>query len=327
MWLSEQARKALTQFALGLKDIPNQCVIGLDEPQSEIGVELHGLGSPRDVTTNHVPACAAPFTIGIGFEPGEGGKLQPGTRVSLHVRERGGGQRLLGELRLRHAFTIPVDGLDVSLFTIRNTRNYCLPRLRLWARYGYWAYSRLRKPPDISMRARDIHAMPVLFTCPRPVVLVSVGDGTAVNAFPMNLMGPLIHGHFGFALNSTRAAAAFVQRSGRIALSAIPVEQASLVRSLGGNHKKESVRRDELPFPVALSTNFGLPVPAFSRRVRELEVMSSLNMGSHTLFLARVVHDERWSNGLEFFVVHGIYEAWRKDMQIPHPLPATRRAI
>jgi hypothetical protein len=86
MWLSEQTRKAITHFALGREDIPNQCVIGMDEPQSEIGVELHGLGSPRDVTTNHVPACAAPFTIGIGFEPGVGGKLRSGTRISLLFR-------------------------------------------------------------------------------------------------------------------------------------------------------------------------------------------------------------------------------------------------
>jgi flavin reductase (DIM6/NTAB) family NADH-FMN oxidoreductase RutF len=327
MWLPEPARKTIRHLALGPENLPNQCIIGMEEPQSEVDVELHGLGAPRDVTQNHVPACAAPFTIGIGFDQDLTGDLRAGKRVALHFRERAGARRLLGKLRLRLALTIPVAGRTVGLFSIRNTSNYCLPRMRLWARYAYWAYGRLKSPPDVRLKLRDVHAMPVLFSCPRPVVLVSVADGKTGNIFPMNLMGSLGDNHFGLALNSTRPASALVQRLARLALSSLPVEQASLVRSLGANHKKESIRLDEIPFSVAPSPTFGLPVPTFALRVRELEVITTRNMGSHMLFIARVVHDERWSNGLEYFMVHGIYQAWRLNLQGSHASPAAQSAF
>src|SRR5205807_10513513 len=175
-------------------------------------------------------------------------------------RQRAGEQRLLGALRLRPSATIPVNGQDVCCFAVRSSRNQCLPRMRLWARYLHWAYLRWRRPPDVGMALRDIHAMPVFFICPRPVALVSVADGAAGNLFPMNLMGPLGDGRFGFALNSTRPAASLVQRAGRLALSTVPLERAAAVRGLGRNHKRESIHWQELPFPMTESGTLGLPV-------------------------------------------------------------------
>jgi hypothetical protein len=62
------------------------------------------------------------------------------------------------------------------------------------------------------MTARSVSAMTVLFSCLRPVVLVSVTLGNGGNIFPMNLMGPIGNGYFAFALNSRRRAALFVAR-------------------------------------------------------------------------------------------------------------------
>jgi hypothetical protein len=41
----------------------------------------------------------------------------------------------------------------------------------------------------------------------------------------------------------------------------------------------------------------------------EIETVQSL--GSHTVFVARIVHQEQCSHGLQFFMIHGIYQAWR----------------
>ena len=42
----------------------------MPDPQLEISIWLEGLGEPLDVTSNHVVACASPFTIGIGLNGG-----------------------------------------------------------------------------------------------------------------------------------------------------------------------------------------------------------------------------------------------------------------
>jgi flavin reductase (DIM6/NTAB) family NADH-FMN oxidoreductase RutF len=257
-------------------------------------------------------ACAAPFTIAIGGVDGLDEDLPQGHSTSLRFVERGSSGRVLGKLGLQHSATVQSDGGDVHCFTVEACSNYCLPRVRLWARYLHWAWLRRRQPPDIRMTALDVHAMPVAFICPRPVVLVSVAHGGTGNIFPMNLMGSLGAGLFGFALNSTRQAAQLVRRAGRVALSSVPLEQAEVVRQMGGNHKRESIDWREVSFRLTASAELGLPVPRFSLRVRELEVLSVRDMGSHTFFLARTLQDERRADGLQFFMVHGFYQAWRQ---------------
>jgi flavin reductase (DIM6/NTAB) family NADH-FMN oxidoreductase RutF len=309
--LPARARKTIKRLALGPDDLPQQCILGLRDPQQQIAVELHGLGAPRDVTHNHTLACASPFTVCISFDRDLQQDLKTVGPLSLHFRERNGPRKLLGKLTLRLSANLPLDKQQDWCFTISRSSNYCLPQIRLWARYLHWAYLRWRRPPDVRLASKDIAAMPIFFICPRPVALVSVGDNITGNIFPMNLMGPLGEGRFGFALNSTRASASLVRGAGRLALSSVPLDKASLARELGKNHRTERARWDQFPFRTRPSPRLGIPVPSFAVRVREMEVLTSCNLGSHIFFVARVLEDEWWTDDLQFFMVHGIYQSWR----------------
>jgi len=320
MGIARRARRALKQMILGPWDFPQQCTVGLRDPQSEVTVWLSGLGTPRDVTQSHIMACGAPFTIGIGFDGQQNDLVESGTRLSLRFHERDGEQQLLGEIGLQYSSSLDAGRQQLYLFRVSHYRNYCLPKLQLWARY--LQYARLRRGvqhPDVPITAREIHAMAVFFICPRPVVLVSVADGGMGNVFPMNLMGPIGNGYFAFALNSTRAAAQLVERTGRVALSSIPVEQASVAYQLAGNHRKPCTDWNQFPFATTMSTTLGVPVPGFALRVREMQVEATRKMGSHTLFVARTIRDEAREDGNHFFVVHGIYQAWRQKMKRAQP--------
>jgi len=143
------------------------------------------------------------------------------------------------------------------------------------------------------------------------VVLVSVMHGDAGNIFPMNLLGPIGNGYIAFALNSSRQAAPFVEKAGRAAFSNVPSEQSEVARQLRGNHRRQSVRWDQLPFETRPSASLGIPVPCFALRVREMEIEAVRKLGSHTLFVARVIRDERRSARPQFTMVHGIYQARR----------------
>jgi hypothetical protein len=129
----------------------------------------------------------------------------------------------------------------------------------------------------------------------------------------MNLMGSFGNGYFGFGLNSRRLASSLVDRAGRIAISDIPVGEAHIARQLGKNHRREAVDWSELPFPVTLSTALGIPVPSFASRVREMEIEDVRKLGSHTLFVARIIRDERRTDSPQFFMIHGLYQAWRRN--------------
>ncbi|HVW07371.1 MAG TPA: flavin reductase [Bryobacteraceae bacterium] len=310
--MSLRVFRAFKRLAMGDSVFPQQVTVGMRDPQREITVWLHGVGEPRDVTARHVMACVDPLMIGVVFDSGWAIPPDRKARLCLRFRERRGARRLLGEIRLAGAGE-PFGEDGLRLFRVRGSSNYCLPKLRLWGHFAYLAYRRRRfnNNPEIRITPREAHTMVVFFICPRPVVLVSVLHGDESNVFPMNLMGPIGDGKFAFALNSTRHAAPIVVRARRAAISNVPLKDAELAKSLGRNHLKLSIDLSELPFGSRPSPVFGFPVPDFAVRVRELEIESSQRLGSHTFFIARLVHDEQISVAQEFFYVHGIYQSWR----------------
>jgi flavin reductase (DIM6/NTAB) family NADH-FMN oxidoreductase RutF len=314
MSLLSQIRKVVKGLFFGPASIPEYCTLGLRDPQSEVGVWFHGLGAARDVTYSSVVACIRPFTIGIGFEGDCDPPVSNRSRYFLRFHERGGEARLLGEIGLRLKEAIPAGDGRLYLFETRDYNNYCLPRNLLWRRYLHYAYQRWRrsKPSGFRVVARELHALFVFYICPRPVVLVSVVDGHLGNIFPMDLIGPVGAECFTLALQTTSAAVPLMERSRRIALGSVPAEQVAVAYELGKNHRKPCVDWDRLPFATTASSAFGLPVPHFSLRVREMQIENVRNMGSHKLFICRAIEDQRWADGLQLFFMHGFYHAWRE---------------
>ena len=300
---------ALKRMFLGKTYQPQQCTVGLHAPQAEVSVWLHANGAPQNVTFEHSIACSSPFTICIGSKDWPLGDT--GDCPTLTFREHDGEERLLAELGLRRTAIVPTEGRALHLFQVDRCKNYCLPAGRLWAHYLHHGYLRWRSTSHVRPSAREAHAMTASFICPRPVVLVSAVWGDRSNMFPMNLLGSLSDGYFAFALDSTRLAAPLVAGAGAVALSSIPLGRAEVAQQLGKNHKKESIAWNQLPFPTRPSTALGIPVPCFASRVIELQIETTRNLGSHTLFVSRVVRDECCGAGEQFFMVHGIYQSWR----------------
>jgi flavin reductase (DIM6/NTAB) family NADH-FMN oxidoreductase RutF len=296
-------RKLLKRVILGPGDFPQQCPVGLRDPQAEVAVTLHGLGPAREVTSAQMMACGAPFLIGIGFESAHDLPTKSHARLSLQFHARDHQQTLLGEIALRHHATLPLGAQRLCLFEIAGCENHCLSKPRLWARYLQYARQRQNlSRSEVPITAREVHAMIVFYICPRPIVLVSAAAGDSQNIFPMNLMG---------SINSTRAVAPLVERAQKIAVCDVPLDNAAQVFQLGANHRKTSIDLAQLPFPTKSLPTLDVPVPHFTLRVREIQIASVHPLGSHTLFLGRTTQDHRLADAPQLFVVHGIYQSWR----------------
>jgi hypothetical protein len=215
----------------------------LTSPQEEVTVWLHGLGEPRDVTTSHAVACPVPFTLCIGLE--EGCEVYPSSRtLSLRLIERTGARRLLGEIRLRHQEVVNTGRPQLHLFRAVSCRNYCFSPLRDWTRslYAGWMWWKSRKAGKLQVSALDSRCNEVIFSCPRPTVLVSVRKGGQSNVFPMNLMDQIGTESFVFALNCRNLAAASVKATRELLVCTVPFTEAERVRQMGKNHYKEICR-------------------------------------------------------------------------------------
>jgi flavin reductase (DIM6/NTAB) family NADH-FMN oxidoreductase RutF len=311
--LSQRYRQIIKKVVFGETLLAQEFFIGLQEPQTEISVWLHGLGAPLDVTHRHSMACAAPFTICVAFDEGEKPKERSWRSLALKFCQRSYDRRVLGEIGLKLVDTISAAGFELCLFEARNSANHCLPKVRLYAHYLLHIYSerRMAGTSGMKMTFLEKRAAMVNFIRPHPVVLVSLVWGNRGNIFPMNIMGDLGRGYFAFALKDSRKAAHLVEGSGRIALSSLPMSHAPLAYQLAINHTKECIAWNQLPFATKASSRFGIPVPVFAPRVREMEVDKIHKIGSHTFFVAHIVTDETCYADPVLCVVHGFYQAWR----------------
>jgi len=313
--LSQRYRKLIKKVVFGETLLAQEFFIGLPEPQTEISVWLHGLGAPLDVTRCHSMACAAPFSICVAFDEGKKPRQTRWGGLTLKFCERSGGQKVLGEIGLKLVTSISAVGFELCFFEARSSANHCLPMLRLYAHYLLHAYSDRRISSGTSgmkMSFLEKRAAMVNFIRPHPTVLVSLSWENRGNIFPMNLMGDLGPGYFGFALKDSRKAAHLVEACGRIAVSSLPMPHAPLAYQLAVNHTKECIEWNQLPFATKPSPQFGIPVPVFAPRIREMEVKKVHRIGSHTFFVAHIVSDESYSAAVQVLcVVHGFYQAWR----------------
>ncbi len=316
------ARKGLTlakKLLFGNTLIPYEFAVALPYPQSEIAVWLCGMGAAREVTNCYTTACCGPLVICISFEKGEDLSRVNSPDLSLQFLAANDQKQLLGTIRLSFLKIVPLDTVDLALFTVTGSKNYCLPSRLLWTHYAIQAYRHswtiLRS--NSYMTLPEQRAAFVTFIRPHPISLVSLSGQLGANIFPMNLMGDLGHGYFGFALTVTRLAGKLVDRYRRIAVSNVPISSCGVAYALTPNHKKETADWDQLPFDRKTSEKFNIPIPGFATRVREMEVEQTMDLGfcnrkaSHKFFIARIVSDQRFSAELQANVIHGFYQCWR----------------
>ena len=303
-------RRLMKNAILGPEGALQQCYLELHNPQTEVEVWLDGSGDSVNVTGCHFMACGAPLLIGVGFEQSERLSAMSSQRPRLRFYRRTGEPRLLGEIRLEFDSSVGFSSGVLGLFRIAGCSNRSLPRLQVITHSMLHERSRRQsKDFDVPITARDARAMAVFYLCPRPIAVVTVGDQECGNLFPMNLMGPLDRDSFAFALNSTRAVAPLVDRARRIVLSAVPFEHAATVAALGKNHRRSSIDWDRLSFSIIHPSQINAPVPSFALNVCEMQVETIHCLGSHTLFVAKVVARESFADGLQLFVAHGMYVA------------------
>jgi hypothetical protein len=127
MSAASRLRELAKRIVFGPVSFAQQHPIGLYDPQQEVAVRLHGRDAARDVTNNHMMACGAPFTIGIGLEKAESAATAEQQLLSLRFYGRAAGDKLLGSMALRPSAVIPFGNRNLHLFHALNYENFCLP--------------------------------------------------------------------------------------------------------------------------------------------------------------------------------------------------------
>jgi flavin reductase (DIM6/NTAB) family NADH-FMN oxidoreductase RutF len=218
----------------------------------------------------------------------------------------------LGRVHLRLAREVEAPSYRIGLFEATGCVNRCLPAPSLHAHYlmQRWKLFRDRNPRNVKMAARDLFSKFVLFTAPRPVVLVSHERNGRGNLFPMDLVGEAGPPCFLLGLHRTSPAISSMTEAGRLAVSSVPLAWKKTVFALGRNHREATV--EDLPIATVPSPSFGIPVPEGALTVRELKIERVVEVGSHVLFVTTTESLERRAEGLQMCHTHAFYQAHLK---------------
>jgi flavin reductase (DIM6/NTAB) family NADH-FMN oxidoreductase RutF len=294
-----------------VRPLPQWSTIAVVPPQHAVIASLRWDGQSADVTADHTVASLKPLVIASSLDAGQ--------RPVLEYRDRASGT-LLGVLQLMQMAPIATGSTSVILYHVTAGEHRCLrwPR-RPW---NAWLQNRLmrknRASPHSALEPAAVQQLMIAYLCPRPVVLVSVEAHGHRNIFPMDLIGPLERsGLFSLALRSTNVSAPVMRDVRRVALSSMPATMKDVVYTLSEHHRQPLSEWADLPFPVRPSREFGIPAVAAALRIRELAIVHSREVGSHTLFLCRTVSDEDPTEGAQLHHTAGFHQAYRRRQATP----------
>ncbi len=295
----------LARLILGADATPGWVCVGHAEPERQVRILLDGAHGQVDISSNHAMVALVPFQVAIRLDG-----LRPGSWLS--IQEQDG--REIGQVRLRLQREVQAGPYRIGLFETKGCTNRCLPAPRLHAHYllQRWKLARDHNPRNVRMTPADLFAKFVLFAAPRPVVLVSHqkdGDrGDRGNLFPMDLVGEAGAPCFLLGLHHTSPAIQSMTKAGRLAVSTVPLAWKKTVFGLGRNHRDATIDWQSLPFETRLSAQ-GIPVPAAALTVREVRIETTLEIGSHVLFVATTESLEA-HEGLQMCHTHGFYQMY-----------------
>ena len=307
-----------TDLRRWVRGLPQWSPVALRQPQNAVEVRLSTAREEFDVTCGAVVAALRPLTLAVGLNAQLLSALTDHPRPQLHFVDRES-RRAVGELQLQSVRNWNAPGVTLGLFEIRNGTQRCVPwPYRPW---NQWLQNRAMRrnadPHNFFMPPEAVQQQMIFYICPRPVVLVSVDDGSHSNLFPMDLIGPISSDHFTLALRSTSPSISTMKSARRVALSDVPAREYSAAYELGKHHKKAMVEWDHLPFETRRSGKFSLPYPAIALRVREVEILDFATVGSHTFFVSRISSEVSAGDDAQFFHTSGIYQHFRSRIGRP----------
>jgi flavin reductase (DIM6/NTAB) family NADH-FMN oxidoreductase RutF len=289
-----------------VRPLPQWSAVGIAPPSQVVTASLRWHGKSADVTADHTVASLRPLTIATSLDAGAAPVLEYGDSAT---------GRVLGSLRLWRSGSVMADGASVSLYQVVAGDHHCLrwPR-RSW---NAWLQNRAmlkqRASNHLNMEPAAAQQLMIAYLCPRPVVLVSVDTPTHHNIFPMDLIGPLNRiGLFSLALRSTNVSEPILREIGQAALSSMPASMKATVYQLSAHHKEPLNDWSELSFATHASSKFAIPTVAEALRVRDLMIVHSQQIGSHTFFLCRVASDEYLHQGEQLHHTAGFHQAYRR---------------
>jgi hypothetical protein len=269
--------------------------------------------SPRiDVTHRHVFIGYKPVIISL-ILPDNVARLEKYSDVRLEFCH---GQDAIATLVLRKDRVMLIGSTPIIFYQAVNGKHSFINPF-------YQIVDRLRqslkksKPGNVALPGNLYDQVRVAYCVAREIGIITVGTSQSMNMFPTDLHGILTDDYYISSLRIGGAATQQVERNGKIVLATVEASAFGAVYALGPNHMHEPA--PDSAFPCAgESSGFHIPISSYASSYRELERLSSIDIGIHRVHVYRIISSQKVKQTDSMLAhIHGYYAQWRSDRNIP----------
>jgi hypothetical protein len=244
---------------------------------------------PLDVSSCHFLLCLDPIVFGIWLEKEKARVLDRQGGYSLYFRDtafvtgRDIGKESLAVIGLDLFDTIEEEGGmgkeggTLFLFRLKTVAISHISALK-----ARLIFSKYYKKPGLTFDR--VKAFAAAYSYPRRVRIISFREEGYYNIFPMDLLGDIpLAGRCVFGLRHTNRTLSRIIETKKIVMSEVPARYKETIYQLGSHHGSAPPPPAQLPFNVIPSGTFGFWVPEWVESYQEINVLQTINLGSHML--------------------------------------------
>jgi hypothetical protein len=171
---------------------------------------------------------------------------------------------------------------------------------------------------NISIDKNSYRLLSMVYSVPRIIRLVTIGESELYNLFPTDLNGKIDDHHFSCSFRIDKLPSKEIVKLKRLVISDIHSGYYKEVYAMGKNHSRNLSLRENFPFSNFNSEKFDLPIPEYCIRYRELELMEFKDHSLHRIFFFKTFFEKELENSNDLLAhIHRFAAEWRLKNHIP----------
>lgn len=267
------------------RNLANQLFFGVGIRNGRIAesVFLKNGRQSLDVSERHNILCERPFCIAIWVSGNDSASFGE-KKLKLNIRRK---EKLVVALGLRLIKKLERDNGAILVLEIIKARCHQINLLHQWLLITFFFSNKKHGYKETLIYG-------ALYSYPRRVIVVSYRNNEYYNIFPMDFQGeyPEIKTYL-LGLRVSNITVNKIIETKRVVISGTEGVDSKTMYALGAHHSKEPPQLEKLPFGVGESELLKFPVPSFSSSYQEIEVTDHFKLGSHMMFVGRIINSKK----------------------------------
>ncbi len=280
-------KKILRRLLFGDVLISEYSTVTVNEEINE-KVYLHTGAIIVDISQQQFLLCLEPVVFGVWLEKRF---LKDNADYKMYfktsAREKNSEEKTLAISNLVFFDKIETENKTLLLLKLKNTKIYHTNLIKT-----HLLYNRFYKKPGFSFN--KLKSFVAAYSYPRRVRIISFKQDDYFNIFPMDLLGDINeNNHYVFGLRHTNVTLSKIIETKKIVVSEVSYKYKDVIYQLGKHHGSNPPTLDSLPFKTMHSEKFGFYIPDWVYSYKEIEILNTIDLGSHMLLWGKVVHEKK----------------------------------